>query len=417
METNRGAGAAGPSLAVQRIRQDFPILALSVRGKPLVYLDNAATSQKPQSVIDRLTRYYTTGNANIHRGVHYLSETATQDYENARGVVRRFVNAADEREIVFTRGTTEAINLIASTYGRQKVKAGDEVVVTGLEHHSNIVPWQMLCEAAGATLRVAPVNDRGEVLLDEYAKLLTGRTRVVAINHVSNVLGTISPVKRMIELAHGVGAVAAVDGAQAVPHLRVDVQDLDADFYTFSAHKLYGPTGIGAMYGKFALLDAMPPWQGGGDMISTVSFSCSTYKEPPHKFEAGTPNIAGTIGMAAAIDYVESVGLEAMAAHEMRLLRYATEALQALPGIRIIGTAEDKSAVISFVADGVHPHDIGTFLDGDGVAIRTGHHCAEPLMERFGVPATARTSFAMYNTLEEVDAFVHSLRRTLEIFR
>lgn len=402
---------------VERVRRDFPILSVQARGKPLVYLDNAATTQKPQVVIDRIVRYYATGNANIHRGVHYLSETATADYENARSVVRRFINAEHDHEIVYLRGTTEAINLVANTYGRQNVRAGDEVLITGLEHHSNIVPWQMLCEATGARLRVAPVNDSGEVILEEFEKLLSGRTRIVAVNHVSNVLGTINPVRRMIELAHAAGAVAVIDGAQAVPHERVDVRALDADFYAFSAHKLYGPTGMGVLYGKAALLEAMPPWQGGGDMIGSVSFECSTYKEPPHKFEAGTPHIAGAIAMAAAIEYVESLGIEAIAAHENGLLRQATEALNEIEGVRIIGTAERKSAVISFVVDGVHPHDIGTFLDHDGIAIRTGHHCAEPLMERFQVPATARASFGMYNTLEEVEAFVRSLQKTIQIFR
>lgn len=412
-----GHTAVPSSFDVEQIRRDFPILGITPRGKRLVYLDNAATTQKPQAVIDRLVQYYATGNANIHRGVHYLSETATLDYEGARSVVRQFINAAEDREIVYVRGCTEAINLVANTWGRQNVKAGDEILITALEHHSNIVPWQMLCEATGARLRVAPVNDRGEVILEEFEALLNSRTRIVAVNHVSNVLGTINPVGRMIELAHGVGAVTVIDGAQAVPHVQVDVRALDADFYAFSAHKIYGPTGIGVLYGKAALLEAMPPWQGGGDMIGSVSFACSTYKESPHKFEAGTPHISGAIGMATAIDYVQQVGLDAIAAQEAHLLRYATEQVSELPGVRLIGTAADKSAVLSFVVEGVHPHDIGTFLDHDGVAIRTGHHCAEPLMERFEVPATARASFAMYNTPEEVDLFVQSLRKTIEIFR
>ena len=402
---------------VARVRKDFPILHRAVRGKPLVYLDNAATTQKPQAVIDRIVHYYTHENSNVHRGVHYLSEVATAAYENARTTVKRFINARDEKEIVFTRGTTEAINLVAQTYGRVNVSAGDEVLITAIEHHSNIVPWQMLCDAKGARLVVAPVADTGELILDEFAKLLTERTRIVAFGHASNALGTINPIKRMIELAHDAGAVVVVDGAQGAPHAIIDVQDLDVDFYALSGHKVYGPTGIGVLYGKESLLDAMPPWQGGGDMILSVSFEKTTYNALPYKFEAGTPHIEGVVGLAAALDYVSALGIENITAHEQELLAYATRRLQEIDGLRIIGTAPHKASVISFTLEGVHPHDIGTILDQEGIAIRTGHHCAQPIMLRFNIPATGRASFGMYNTLDEADVLADGLRKVIEVFR
>jgi cysteine desulfurase/selenocysteine lyase len=408
--------AVQPSFDVERIRKDFPILRTKVHGHSLVYLDNAATSQKPQSVIDALVRYYESGNANIHRGVHYLSQIATEEFEMAREMVRAFVNAAHTSEIIFTRGTTEAINLVAQTYGRQHVGAGDEVLITAMEHHSNIVPWQLLCEEKGAKLRVAPINDAGELLLDEYEKLLGPRTKLVAVGHVSNALGTINPLKRMVAMAHAHGVPVLVDGAQAVPHLAVDVQDLDADFYTFSGHKMYGPTGIGVLYGKHALLDAMPPYQGGGDMISSVTFEKTTYNKLPHKFEAGTPDMAGVAGLKAAIEYMNGIGIAKIAAHEHDLLEYATEVVSALPGVRLIGTAREKASVLSFVLDEVHPHDIGTILDQQGIAVRTGHHCAQPVMERFHIPATVRASFAVYNTKAEIDALVRGIRKVREVF-
>lgn len=410
--------APAPSTRIDaaRLRDDFPILASKVHGKRLVYLDNAATSQKPRQVIDRMRAYYESENSNVHRGVHELSERATAAFEGARATVRRFVNAGEDREIVFTRGTTEAVNLVAQSWGRANVKAGDEVVISTIEHHSNIVPWQMLCESAGATLRVIPVDDRGQLDLDAYRGLLGPQTKLVAVGHVSNALGTINPVKEMIAAAHVAGAVVLVDGAQAVPHLRVDVRDLDADFYAFSGHKMYGPTGIGVLYGKAALLEAMPPWMGGGDMILSVTLEKSTWNTIPYKFEAGTPNIADAIGLAAAIDYMESVGIEAIAAWEHELLDYATSRLEAIPGLRIVGTAANKAAVISFTLDAAHPHDIGTIVDQEGVAIRTGHHCAQPAMIRFGIPATARASFALYNTRDDVDALVRAVERVVELF-
>jgi len=401
---------------VERIRGDFPILHTRVHGHPLVYLDNAATSQKPRSVIDAIVRYYEGENANIHRGVHYLSQVATEEFEKARETVRGFVNAAQSSEIIFTRGTTEAINLVAQTYGRAHLGAGDEVLITAMEHHSNIVPWQMLCEGKGAKLRVAPINDAGELLLEEFDKLLGRRTKVVAVAHVSNALGTINPLKRMVALAHARGIPVVVDGAQAVPHLGVDVQDLDADFYAFSGHKMYGPTGIGVLYGKHALLDAMPPYQGGGDMISSVTFEKTTYNKLPHKFEAGTPDMAGVAGLKAAIDYMNGIGIAKIAGHEHDLLEYATEELGALPGVRLIGTAREKASVLSFVLDEVHTHDIGTILDQQGIAVRTGHHCAQPVMERFHIPATVRASFAVYNTKAEIDALVRGIRKVREVF-
>jgi cysteine desulfurase/selenocysteine lyase len=408
--------AANRSFDVERIRKDFPILQTKVHGHPLVYLDNAATSQKPRAVIDALVRYYEGENANIHRGVHYLSQIATEEFEKARETVRAFVNAARASEIIFTRGTTEALNLVAQTYGKTNVGAGDEVLITAMEHHSNIVPWQMLCAEKGAKLRVAPMNDEGELLLAKYEKLLGPKTKLVAVGHVSNALGTINPLKQMIAAAHAKGAVVVVDGAQAVPHLKVDVQDLDADFYAFSGHKMYGPTGIGVLYGKQALLEAMPPYQGGGDMISSVTFEKTTYNKVPHKFEAGTPDMAGVAGLMAAIDYMNGIGIEKIAAHEHELLEYATEVIGAIEGVRLIGTAREKAGVLSFVLDEVHPHDIGTILDQQGIAVRTGHHCAQPVMERFSIPATVRASFAMYNTKGEIDALALGIRKVREVF-
>ena len=403
---------------VERIRRDFPILHRTIRGgKRLVYLDNAATTQKPQAVIDRLIRYYSEENSNVHRGVHYLSEVATAAYESARTTVKRFINARDEKEIVFTRGTTESINLVTNAWGRRNVGAGDEVLITAIEHHSNIVPWQLLCEEKGARLRVTPVNDAGELIVEEFAKLLTPRTKIVGFGHASNALGTVNPVKKMTAMAHANGSVVLIDGAQGVPHLQVDVQDLDCDFYAFSGHKVYAPTGIGVLYGKQALLDAMPPYQGGGDMILSVSFEKTTYNALPYKFEAGTPNIEGVVGMATALDYISAIGLQNIAVHEQDLLHYATAGLKEIPGLRIIGTAAEKASVISFTLEGVHPHDIGTILDQDGIAIRTGHHCAQPLMMRFNVPATGRASFGMYNTREEADVLVAGLQRVVEVFR
>jgi len=401
---------------VERIRADFPILDLQVNGKPLVFLDNAASSQMPQVVIDRLVQYQTAEHANIHRGVHYLSETATLAYEGARRKVQRFINAKEEREVIYTRGTTDAINLVMQGYGRAFLGEGDEIIVSQLEHHSNIVPWQMLCEEKGTKLRVIPCNDAGELLLDEYAKLFSDKTKFVAITHVSNALGTINPVKEMIATAHSHGVPVLVDGAQAVPHMKVDVQDLDCDFYAFSGHKMCGPTGIGILYGKAKLLEKMKPYQGGGDMILSVTFEKTTYNVIPHKFEAGTPPIAAGIGLGATIDYLESIGIDRIAAHEHELLEYATDAFKTLKGVRIVGTAKNKAAVLSFVVQGVHPHDVGTILNEDGVAVRTGHHCAQPVMQRFGIPATARASFYLYNTMQEVDALVAGIRRVQKIF-
>ena len=401
---------------VERIREDFPILRQQVRGRPLVYLDNAATSQKPQVVIDAIRNYYERDNANIHRGVHFLSERATEEYERARRTAQEFVNAADSREIIFTRGTTESINLVAQTYGRKHVAVGDEVLITAMEHHSNIVPWQILCEEKGARLRVAPIDDRGALLVDEFEKLLGARTKIVALPHISNALGTINPVAQLVAMAHRWNAPVLVDGAQAAPHIPIDVQALGCDFYAFSGHKVYGPTGIGVLYGKAALLDAMPPYQGGGDMISSVTFDKTTYNKLPYKFEAGTPNVSGAIGLGAALDYVNSVGLVEIAAHEDDLLAYAHTALSAIPGIQLIGTAPHKAGVVSFVMDGIHPHDIGTILDQEGIAVRTGHHCAQPVMHRFNVPATVRASFAMYNTNQEIDALARGIRKVREVF-
>ncbi|HEV3214462.1 MAG TPA: cysteine desulfurase [Vicinamibacterales bacterium] len=401
---------------VQRVRRDFPILSQKIHGKPLVYLDNAATTQKPQAVIDAMVRSYAQDNANIHRGVHLLSERATQAYELAREKVQHFLNAASSREIVFVRGTTEAINLVAQTYGRAHVGRDDEVLLTEMEHHSNIVPWQLLCEEKGARIKVLPITDEGELRLDLFDDLLTERTRIVALNHVSNSLGTINPIRTIVEKAHSRGIPVLVDGAQAVAHIPVDVQALGADFYAMSGHKLFGPTGVGVLYGKLPLLEAMPPYQGGGDMISSVTFKKTTYNIVPNKFEAGTPNIAGAVGLGAAIDYVRSLDFAAMSAYEDELLAYGTAVLTALPGIRLVGTAKRKTSILSFVMDNVHPHDIGTILDQEGVAIRTGHHCTQPLMERLGVPATARASLALYNNKDEIDALAQALNRVHEIF-
>jgi cysteine desulfurase/selenocysteine lyase len=401
---------------VEEVRQDFPILGEKVRGKPLVYLDNAATTQKPEVVIETLEKYYRTENANIHRGIHFLSERATQAFEEARATAARFLGAAETHEIVFVRGTTEAINLVAQSYGRKFIGEGDEIVLSAMEHHSNIVPWQILCEQVGAKLRVIPMNDDGDLLIDEYERLLSDRTKLVAVTHLSNALGTINPVGEIIQIAHGHGVPVLVDGAQAAPHLSLDVRELDCDFYAFSGHKLYGPTGVGVLYGKAGLLDAMPPYQGGGDMISSVSFEKTLYNVLPYKFEAGTPNIAGVIGLGAAIDYLTTTGLERVAAHERELLAFAAEAVSTIKGVRIIGTAKERAAVLSFVLDGVHAHDVGTILDQEGIAIRTGHHCAMPVMERFGVTATARASLALYNTREEVDALVGAIEKVKRVF-
>ena len=417
LSRSRPPGEAAPHYDLVKIREDFPILHRKVHGRPLVYLDNAATTQKPNAVIDRIVRYYREENANVHRGVHYLSEVATAAYESARTTVKKFIGARSEKEIVFTRGTTEGINLVADSYGRGHVKEGDEVLITAIEHHSNIVPWQLLCDERRAKLRVAPVNEAGEVMVEEFEAMLNERTRIVAFGHASNALGTINPVKRMTAAAHAVGAVVVIDGAQGVPHLPIDVQDIGCDFYAFSGHKVYGPTGIGVLYGKESLLDAMPPYQGGGDMILSVSFEKTTYNALPYKFEAGTPNIEGVIGLAAALDYVAAIGLENIAAHEHDLLIYATSRLLEIDGLRIIGTARNKASVISFVMEGIHPHDIGSIVDQEGVAIRTGHHCAQPLMMRFNVPATGRASFGIYNTREEADALISALQRVIEVFR
>ena len=413
------ASIAAPSQVgfdVRRIREDFPILRQTVHGKPLVYLDNAATAQKPRAVLDALMAYYSEDNANVHRGVHLLSERATQAFEDARATVQRFINAASTREIVFTRNATEAVNLVAQTFGRTRLGPGDEVVISTMEHHSNIVPWQMVCEEKGASLRVIPITDEGALQLEEYERLLGPHTRLVSIVHLSNVLGTVNPVQQMIATAHRHGVPVLVDGSQAASHMTVDVQALDADFYVFTGHKLYGPTGIGVLYGKERLLDEMPPYQGGGDMISSVTFEKTTYNVLPYKFEAGTPNIAGAVGLAAAVDYVTAIGMDAVTAHERELLAYGTAVLSEVPGLTLIGTASDKASVLSFVMDGVHPHDIGTIVDREGVAIRTGHHCAQPLMQRLGLPATARASLALYNTREEIDVLVAALHKVRELF-
>jgi cysteine desulfurase / selenocysteine lyase len=412
----RSYGKVSAHFDVRKVRTDFPILSREIHGRPLVYLDNAATTQKPQAVIDAMSHYYASDNANIHRGVHLLSESATEAYEAARRTVQHFLHAEDRSEIIFVRGTTEAINLVAQTYGRAHVGAGDEIVISAMEHHSNIVPWQMLCEEKGARLRIAPINDDGELLLDEFEALMSSKTRLVAVTHVSNALGTVNPIRRVVEIAHRWGVPVLVDGAQAVPHEPVDVRALDCDFYAFSGHKIYGPTGIGVLYGKRQLLDAMPPYQGGGDMIRSVTFEKTLYNQLPYKFEAGTPHIAGAIGLGVALDYLTGMEIEEVRAHERRLLAYGTAALSSVPGLRLIGTAKEKVGVLSFVMENIHPHDIGTILDRQGIAIRTGHHCAQPLMQRFGIPATARASLAAYNTAAEIDALVAGIHKLKEVF-
>ena len=417
MSASTGPARAPVALDVEAVRREFPVLRTTVHDRPLVYLDSAASAQKPQAVIDAERDVYERYYSNIHRGVHRLSVLATDAYEKARVRVQRFMGASKSREIVFVRGTTEAINLVAQTYGRTHVGAGDEILITGLEHHSNIVPWQMLCEEKGASLRVAPIDDAGVVDIGAFERLLTSRTRIASFAHVSNALGTINPVERMTELAHRAGAVVMIDGAQAAPHLPIDVQRIGCDFYAFSAHKVYGPSGVGVLYGREALLEAMPPWQGGGDMISSVTFEKSTWNELPYKFEAGTPNVAGTIGFAAALDWLEGHGLEAVAAHEEEMLSYGTRLLSDVPGLRLVGTAPHKASVLSFVLEGVHPHDIGTILDYEGVAIRTGHHCAQPVMDRYGIPATARASLACFSNREDLDVLVRGLDKVRETFQ
>jgi cysteine desulfurase/selenocysteine lyase len=401
---------------VERIRADFPVLHQTVNGKPLVYLDNAASSQVPQVVIDRGSLYLEQEHSNIHRGVHYLSQKATTAYEGAREKVKRFINAREAKECIFVRGATEGINLVMYGYGRKFISAGDEIIISAMEHHSNIVPWQMLCEEKGARLRVIPMNDAGELLLDEYDALLNERTKLVAVTHVSNALGTVNPVKEMIESAHKYGVPVLIDGAQSAPHMPIDVQDLDCDFFAFSGHKMFAPTGSGVVYGRRELLEQMNPFQGGGDMIKSVTFEKTIYADLPNKFEAGTPAIASQISLGAAIDYVDSIGRERAATHEQELLRYATERISAIEGVRIIGTARQKASVLSFVIDDIHPHDIGTILDQEGIAVRAGHHCAQPVMQRFNIPATARASFAFYNTKEEVDALARTIEKVIEVF-
>lgn len=398
------------------LRRDFPILDQQINGKPLVYLDNAATTQKPKAVIDAITNYYVRNNANVHRGVHTLSQRATDDYETARESVRRFINAPSADEVIYVRGTTEGLNLVASSYGRKYLKAGDEVIITGMEHHSNIVPWQILRKEIGIELRVVPFNDAGELLLEEYEAMLNDRTRLVSVVHQSNALGTVNPIKPMAEMAHARGVPVLVDAAQSVPHMPVDVQDLGADFLAFSGHKLFGPTGIGALWGKAELLDDMPPYQSGGEMIRSVTFEETIYNTLPHKFEAGTPDIAGAIGLGAAIEYLESIGMARIAAYEQALLRYGTEKLSGIEGVRLIGTAEEKGGVLSFHMESAHPHDIGTILDAEGIAVRTGHHCAQPVMARYGIPATVRASLAFYNTTDDIDALVKAIDRVIEVF-
>jgi cysteine desulfurase/selenocysteine lyase len=428
MMTSSNSSVVGPQPAeearpvtkafdVYRIREDFPILKQKIRGKPLAYLDSAASSQKPQQVIDTITRLYSEDYSNVHRGVHELSQRATKVYEDSRTKVKRFINAASEKEIVFVRGATEGINLVAQTYGREHVQTGDEILISHMEHHSNIVPWQMLCQDRGAHLRVAPINDRGELILDDFEKLLSPRTKLVALVHVSNALGTINPVHQITRMAHDRDIPVLLDGAQAAPHLPIDVRSLGVDFYTFSSHKMFGPSGVGVLYGKEELLKAMPPYQGGGDMISSVTFEKTTYNQLPYKFEAGTPNVAGVVGLGAAIDYLDEIGLENVAAYEHELLVYGTRALKEIPELKLVGEAREKASVLSFTLDGIHPHDIGTILDQEGIAVRTGHHCAQPVMDRFGIPATARASLALYNTKEEIDRLVEGVRDVIEVFR
>jgi cysteine desulfurase / selenocysteine lyase len=415
-EKTQAVGNNENAFDIHRVREDFPILTRQVHGRPLVYLDSAATSQKPQVVIDALTRYYNDQNSNVHRGVHYLSQLATREYEDARVKIQRFLNAAESHEIIFTGGTTAGINLVALSYGRKHVHAGDEIIISALEHHSNIVPWQMLCELTGAKLRIIPINDAGELQMDEFAEMLNPKVKMVAVTHVSNALGTINPVKRIIELAHSRDIPVLLDGAQAAPHLKVDVRELDCDFYAFSSHKMCGPTGIGVLYGKSHWLESLPPVMGGGDMIASVTFEKTTYNSLPYKFEAGTPNIADAIGLGVAIDYLNEIGLDKIAAYEHELLEYATETIGAIPGVTILGTAREKASVLSFTIDGIHPHDIGTILDQEGIAVRAGHHCAQPVMKRLGVPATARASLAFYNTKEEIDVLADGIQKTIEVF-
>jgi cysteine desulfurase/selenocysteine lyase len=415
-EVNTANNIRESLLDVEKIRQDFPILHQKVNGKPLAYLDNAATSQKPTQVIEALYKYYREDNANIHRGVHTLSERATDDYEQAREKVRSFINANSQKEIIFVRGATEGINLIAQSYGRNNIRSGDEIIISEMEHHSNIVPWQLLCEQTGAVLKVIPINDSGELIVEEFEKLLSPKTKLVSLAHISNALGTINPIQCIIDRAHEQQAVVIIDGAQATSHTTVDVQALNCDFYVFSGHKLFGPTGIGVLYGKTHLLEAMSPWQGGGDMIKMVSFEKTLYNDLPYKFEAGTPHIAGVIGLGVAIDYVSAIGLDAIAIYEHELLEYATERALEVEGLRLIGTAQEKTSILSFVMDSIHPHDIGTILDHEGIAIRTGHHCAMPVMTHFNVPATARASLAFYNTFEEVDRLIQALGKAREVF-
>jgi cysteine desulfurase / selenocysteine lyase len=409
-------GEVGSGFDIEKVRADFPILQKKVHGHPLVYLDSAATSQKPRAVIEAIVRYYECDNANIHRGVHFLSQRATEEFENARQSVQLFLHAAHASEIVFVRSATEAINLVAQTYGRVHVGAGDEVLITAMEHHSNIVPWQLLCDEKRAKLRIAPINDNGELILEEFERLLAPRTKMVAVAHVSNALGTINPVAEIARMAHAKNIPVLVDGAQAAPHLAVNVEELECDFYVFSGHKTYGPTGIGALYGRSALLEAMPPYQGGGDMITSVTFEKTLYNKVPHKFEAGTPDMSGAVGLRAALEYLDNLGMDIVAEYEHELLRYATEVVSAIPGVRLIGTAKEKAGVLSFVMEGIHPHDIGTILDQEGIAIRTGHHCAQPVMERFGIDATARASFGLYNTKEEIDVLVRGIQKVQEVF-
>ena len=417
VDPNPPARLPAPPIDVERVRQDFPLLHQRVRGKPMVYHDNAATSQKPQSVIDAVTRFYTSENANIHRGVHYLSERATDAYDQVREKVARFLNARSSREIIFTRGTTEGINLVAQSYGRPALKPGDDIVITAMEHHSNIVPWQLVCEQTGSRLRAAPFNDAGELDVDAFERLLTDRTRLVSVVHVSNALGTVNPVKRLIALAHDRGIPVLLDGAQSAPHLGVDVQELDCDFFAFSGHKLFGPTGVGVLFGRESLLEQMPPYQGGGDMIATVTLERSTWAPLPAKFEAGTPMIAQVMGLGAALDYVMDLGFERISSWEHQLLSYATERVIGVEGLKLIGTAAHKASILGFTLKGVHPHDIGAILDDSGVAIRAGHHCAQPVMRHFGIPATARASFAFYNTRDEADILADALMQVRRMFR
>lgn len=401
---------------VKRIREDFPILKKLIHGKPLCYLDNAATAQKPQIVIDAINDFYLSQNANVHRGVHHLSEVSTKAFEDARIKVKEFINASSDKEIIFTRGTTESINLVAYSFGRKNINEGDEIIISQMEHHSNIVPWQILCEEKKAKLKIIPINDDGELIFEEYEKLITEKTKLVSVVFISNSLGTINPVERIIQTAHKYGIPVLLDGAQAISHTTIDVQKLDCDFLAFSGHKIYGPTGIGILYGKEKLLDEMPPFLGGGDMIAKVTFEQTTYNELPYKFEAGTSNIAGAIGLGTAIDYVKKIGQNSISNHEQKLLHYATDLIKEIKGLKIIGTAKQKCSIISFIVENIHPHDIGTFLDYDGIAIRTGHHCTQPLMHRFNVPATSRASFAMYNTAEEIETFIKSLKKVLGEF-